>query len=68
MEFVEQLQQGAPASVIYKPIRRIKGKPQYKINILREGNRTFTTRGRLGILFIHLFVYLLEPKHFINSI
>ena len=26
----------------YQTIRRIKGKPQYKINMLSEGNRTFT--------------------------
>ena len=40
MEFVEQLQQGPLASVIYQTIRRIKDNTQYKINMLREGNST----------------------------
>ena len=41
MQFVEGLHRGLPATAIYKTIRKIKGKQQYRVYILKDNNQTY---------------------------
>ena len=43
MEFVEKLNRKTPSTALYETIRKIKGKPTRKINILSENGQTYST-------------------------
>ena len=43
MEFVEKLNRKSPSTTLYQTIRKIKGKPTRKINILSENGQTYST-------------------------
>lgn len=43
ISFIENMNQNAPSSVIYESMRKIKGKPQRKINILHENGQTYSS-------------------------
>ena len=40
---MERLKYGAHSTVLYETVRRIKGKTQRKVNILRDNDRAYTT-------------------------
>ena len=42
-EFVEKMHYGTTSSTIFETIQKIKGKPQRKVHILRDNERTYAT-------------------------
>jgi hypothetical protein len=55
IEFTSTFNSNTPSSTIYENIRKIKGKEPRKINILREGDRSYSTIQEIAEKFAEYF-------------
>ena len=52
---VEKLRYGGQAAVLYETVRRIKSKPQRRVNILKENDRVYATIPEIAEKLAHTF-------------
>ena len=65
--FVSTLNWQAPASALYARMRRIKGKAQRKVHILKEGGRNYTTITGIADKLTQAFSTVSSDEHYTND-
>ena len=67
IKFTETLHRRAPSTTIYETIRRIKGKPQRKINIIEENGRVFSTVSDIADKFAQTFYETSNDTNYVDA-
>ena len=67
IEFSETLNRGAPLTAIYEIIRRIKGKPQWKIKIIEENGRVYSNILDIANKFAQTFYETSSDTNYAND-